>query len=108
MKETTMLPDPENDPVILALERDEAYATARHHQEMREEAEAHEAGQRRKLRKLLPKVYAYAAISRLVARWQAGEGTADDVIEKIVSRIRETKAELEQVLASDSADADDF
>jgi hypothetical protein len=106
-----LLPDPETDPVILALERDEAYATARHHQEMREEAEAHEAGQRRKLRKLMPKIHAYAAITRLVARFQMGEeGTAEEVIEKIERRVRETKAELEQVLAdSTSGDIiDDF
>lgn len=99
------LPDPENDPAILALERDEAYATARHHQELREEAEAHERLVLSKMRKLKPKAYAYTAITYFVAQYQTGqEGmTAQDLISKIARRIREANDELKQI----SGDCDD-
>jgi predicted nucleic acid-binding Zn-ribbon protein len=93
---------PDDDPVILALERDEAYATVTHHVEMREQAERNEKYQILCRRLLMPKVYAFIAIERMLAE-QSVVATMDDgdLLDKIAARLKMANDELESLVSGD-------
>jgi hypothetical protein len=94
--------DPDNDPVILALERDEAYSTVKHHDEMREQAERNEKYQILCRRLLMPKVYAFMAIERLITEYRIVPTiTEKTLIEKIETRLKMANDELASLVEND-------
>jgi hypothetical protein len=94
--------NPDNDPVILALERDEAYATVNHHSQMREVAERNEKYQILCRRLLMPKAYAFMVIERMVTEHRIAPTLTEKVlIEKIATRLKMANDELETLVADD-------
>ena len=94
--------DPDDDPVILALEREEAYATVRHHTDMREQAERNERYQILCRRLLMPKAYAFLAIERMVAEHSVAPTLTDKMlVEKIASRLKMANDELDTLISDD-------
>jgi len=91
------VPDPETDPAILALERDEAYAAVQHHEQLRVQAEKAEEQQILRRRLLMPKAYAFSFFAKEIASYRVIPGDPEELIKRLEHRITQAKDEIEHL-----------
>lgn len=103
-------PDPETDPVILALERDEAYELVRHHEELRALAERDEQHQIRRIRLITPKAIGFGVIEKALIRHVAGAAgnsreSDGELVEHLLTLCRQANAEVQKIVDEVNNDA---
>lgn len=104
--------DPENDPLILALEREDAYKLAAHHQELREQAERELAVHLQRIRMMTPRHSAFVKIQQALAGHIASTMFGDTIcdaefIEGLMTMCRQADAAVDRIIALQKEDTDD-